>query len=311
MRFINLKTSNQIQIPGLRLRRIATLIGFYPEIEAAKLLLSQNLIDLPDTLEAIHTLWEKSAEKRKQLPPRKLNPSLQSTLQLEQFEKKLKAWPIYQYAFGNVNFQLLMIPLDELIPVQWYLDLDYCNKLINQVPKPETSTIEDLLHYLYKEKIYWPRPTYDHSNGCRSLKIPEITPNMDVRFIKIDSRTNDPITHEATIRIQPSFNYLHVAQIRRYRLVIMNGGHHACALYQVGWTRIPCLVRKANNLAEIGFPPDQLGVIPEDQVLNSGHPPSLSDYFDEMVAPRFDQYVIDQTTLQLQPITTPTCKPPA
>ena len=88
MRFIDLKTSNQIQIPGLRFRRIATLIGFYSEIEAAKLLLSQNLIDLPDTLEAIHTLWEKSAEKRKQLPPRKLNPSLQSTWQLEQFEKK-------------------------------------------------------------------------------------------------------------------------------------------------------------------------------------------------------------------------------
>jgi hypothetical protein len=46
-----------------------------------------------------------------------------------------------------------------------------------------------------------------------------------------------------------------------------------------------------------------MGVIPKDQVLKSGRPPSLSDDFDQMVAPRFDQHAIDQTTLQLRPIT--------
>ena len=46
-----------------RLRTIATLIGFYPELEAAKLLLTQDIVDHPHSLQEIHELWERIAKR--------------------------------------------------------------------------------------------------------------------------------------------------------------------------------------------------------------------------------------------------------
>jgi hypothetical protein len=188
---LSIPNTGQNLVP--RLRHLATLPGFFSETEATRLLLNQHFTDLPKSLNEIRAIWEKSASKCDQLPER-LNPSpyLHASLELDKYEQKIKAWPVYQRAMRAGDFHLVLVRIDELITAQWYLDLNYCSNLVNKVPTPNTSSIADLLDFLYPEKSTWARPTYDRMSGCRALNIPEITPNIAAHFTDIRSRQNEP-----------------------------------------------------------------------------------------------------------------------
>src|SRR4051794_11657400 len=83
----------------------------------------------------------------------------------------------------------------------------------------------------------------------------------------------------STLRVHAAPNYLQVSKIGE-RLVLVNGVHRTCALWQRGWKKIPCLFFEAQNLTELGFPPGQLGVLPEQAILHHACPPYVLDLLD-------------------------------
>jgi hypothetical protein len=108
---------------------------------------------------------------------------------------------------------------------------------------------------------------------------------------------------EATIHLQAFPNYMQVVQVGpKSRLVVINGVHRAYALWRAGWKYVPCLLRQAQNLTEIGFPPGRLGIPPEERVLQDAHPPYLQYFLNDEVAPRFSQRCCNHAGIQPQRI---------
>jgi hypothetical protein len=288
------------EVQPARRRRVATLIGLFPEMAAAKLLLNENYVNIPTSLEGLHTLWEQAAACCAQLPERDVSPyTLSTTEELKQYKRQLRKQPRYKHSFPYNSHKLVMVPIHRLVPAQYYIDIDYCENLVRHAPQPTTSDLSEVLHFLYGEGR-WAMPEYNPSNDSMSLLFPGMVPNIDMKFTSIRQKENEQETCHTTLRLRSGFNHLHVALINSTHLVIVNGLHHACALERAGWQEIPCLVHKDLDmtLSDIGFAPDRPGVIPAERVLHPNRHTALSDFFDETIASSFDQYVVDQWTLK-------------
>jgi len=67
----------------------------------------------------------------------------------------------------------------------------------------------------------------------------------------------------------------------RGRLILQNGYHRAWALLSLGIIDVPCLLLRANSLAELGV--GNVGFFPEP-VLMGDRPPTVADFNDDRVA---------------------------
>jgi len=278
---------------------IAGLIGTLPELHFYQLLHQDNIVETRP-IEELRALWETSREHFSQSPP----PAVPSTAitylpkALERSELEVRQCPTYVQYFQGYRFCL--VPVHQLITPQWYINLDYLQTLQQIVPEP--GQLEQALAFACDEGgSELAEPAVSNVAGLPSLafRVPTyrdlaiaLSPFQPFQAQRIGPR-KFTITTRAEVQLKP--NYLHAAKIGS-RLIILNGVHRSLALMQAGWKAIPCLVRdfpNARSLIEVGFPPNQLGVLPDQLLFRESRSAYLSDYLDPLTAPHFQQRDMD------------------
>jgi len=278
---------------------IAGLIGTLLELHFYQLLHQENIVETRP-IEELRALWETSREHFSQSPPPAI-PSVAITClpkSLERYELELRQRPTYvQYYQG---YRFCLVPVHQLITPQWYINLDYLQALQQIVPEPEQ--LQQALDFACDEGgSELAEPGVSNVAGLLSLafRVPAyrdlaiaLSPLQPFQAQRIDPR-KFTITTRAEVQLKP--NYLHVAKIGS-RLLVLNGIHRSLAFMQAGWKAIPCLVRDFPNvrsLVEVGFQPNQLGVLPDQLLLRESRSAYLSDYLEPLTAPHFQQRDMD------------------
>src|SRR5207245_4877326 len=80
--------------------------------------------------------------------------------------------------------------------------------------------------------------------------------------------------------------YTQVAHFRD-RYVLKNGYHRAYMIRKAGLRRMPCILVEAENLADTGSA--RPGFF-QEPLLMSRSPPTISDFFDDAIAPPLKMY---------------------
>ncbi len=285
--------------PSVCTHTIAALIGYLPEAHARQLLQNENLVDAPQSFADLHALWEGTQAHCEQLSKRKSSSSLMVAASasvsvnldplpaaLRHRGEELRSQPMYaRWYQGFAEYRVMQVPVHQLITPQWFADLDYIENLKQHAPKP--GDLEAALDFVFDEGPTLPEPCLSGSGVAFRATHQRIQAVLPPIF-----RPSGNGGYEVVVRVEPIPNYLQVAKMGA-RLVIANGVHRATALMQAGWDRIPCLVRDARSLADLGLA-NQPGILPEAILLHDPRPPYLSDLFDPSIAPRFHQRSSEQ-----------------
>lgn len=284
-------------------RTIATLPGFLPKRHAWQLFQGGNFLDGPKTYKELGELWQE-AKRRSVLAPIHLSGSTQTPSKLTQiaplpksvstFEQELMSRPTFERWYADTaDYHLWCVPACMLVTPQWYADVDYIDQLVSQAPRP--GQWEEVLNFVFGEGLGIEEPVLCLPNANTAMAVFR-SPANNLRAVQppaeplqIHRRSAHEL--EITVRIQTAPNYLQVARIRG-KHVLVNGIHHSCALLKAGWDVIPCLVREARSLQEVGFAPGQLGVISELEAL--ARPPYVCDFLAPTIAHIFHQRPVDQ-----------------
>ena len=270
---------------------IAALIGFQSQMEACITLTTNNISNLPQSLEEIYCLWNDAQKQSRKPPKHKGNyglPTVQSLpTHLRDFEKELKSRPAYKRHYENVaEYRVALVPVCHLITPQWYADLDYIATIRQNTPPP--GNLEEALTFAFKEEECVPAPSLATQGNVSIATFRQPTKNLLVGPPEIDS--TNPHKTKICLPIETRGNYLQVCQIGDL-FVIANGVHRSGAFLEAGWDFIPCLLRTAKSLYDV-FPLGSPGIIHEPHTLQ--YPPYLCNLFDPAVAPRFKQIQTDQ-----------------
>jgi len=264
-----------------RLDTIGTLLGWLPGAQATRLIEQEHILDVPPRPE-LYALIEQTAEYCEQLPLPTPRAGATTTIALvPDAEDELMQRPTFvrEYApYGN--YRVCLVPTHLLITPQWYINLDFVEKLHRCAPQVED--LHGTIQFAFTEGVelddFW------LSSSALAISTNSVG---QPRVHHVEGRRISPHEVEAVVRVKSRPNYLEVAKIGS-RFILINGIHRAAALMQAGFDRIPCLLSQYGTLAEV-IPQGSLGMIPEARLLGDGRPPYLADYFDLQAAPRFRQ----------------------
>lgn len=263
---------------------IGTLIGFLPEIQAAQLLLSEGLVDVPRSLAAIHKIWEQANKNCSQLQSRNWSTSVERLpAHFQSWEAELKSRDTFVQFYEGFDNRISLVPAALLIVPQWCANLDYIEALRQRAPAP--GNLEDGLQFAFEERAEIESPCL--IGGGYTFRAP--APANLFAMQPPEARSINPHEFEVVTRVRAKGNYVQVAKISGH-YVIINGVHRCAALLRAGWDRIPCLLRDAPSLFGVElFTPQLGGLIPEPILVKSNRPPYLADLFDAAIAPQFHQ----------------------
>lgn len=264
---------------------IAVLLGFYSELEAAKHLIHLNVVDGPTTLAEIHSIWEQTSKQVARAQRRSYSqPHIDSLpAQWQYYEQNLKKQPKFQCCLPRREYHIRKVPIQSLITPQWFVNRDHVEHCKQQAPEPEPSDWDSILNFIFPAESPLPSPKQNQA----SLLFPPDIQNLHITLSPVQRGAVQE--YVSTLRVHAAPNYLQVAKIGG-RLVLVNGVHRTCALWQRGWKKIPCLLFEAQNLLEAGFPPGQLGVLPEQTILHRACPPYALDLLDDTLTRSFQQH---------------------
>lgn len=297
-----LETVNEQTFP-VGTRTIATLPGFLPKRHAWQLFQGSNFLDSPKTYKELDTLWQE-AKRRSALAPIHLSGFTQTSPKLTQitplpksvssFEQELMSRPTFERWYADTaDYRLWCVPACTLVTPQWYADTGYIEQLAKQAPQP--GQWKEVLDFVFGEGLGIEEPVLCLPNANTAMAVFR-SPANNLRAIQppaeplqIQRRSAHEL--EITVRVQTAPNYLQVARIRG-KHVLVNGIRHSCALLKAGWEVIPCLVREARSLQEVGFAPGQLGLISELEEM--ARPPYICDFLEHTIAHTFHQRPVDQ-----------------
>jgi hypothetical protein len=271
---------------------IAGLIGHIPESQFLQI---DNLIETRSQ-EQLHALWEAAVARRAQLA----NPSPSSPCvtplpgALAPYEQEIRQRLTYKRYYEGYRFCL--VPVQELITPQWYVNLDYIDLLKQRTPQP--GKLREALDFACDEGgVILPEPCNSNFGGLPSLALQGpihrdlATPFALLQPFEVHRLSPQRFSLDIHAEIELKPNYLHLIKAGT-RYIIINGVHRSLALLQAGWQSIPCLVRDASptirSLAELGFQ-QNAGLLPDELILRGIRPAYLSDYLDPVAAPHFQQ----------------------
>ncbi len=270
---------------------IAALIGFQSQLEACIALHSNNIVDLPSSLEELYKLWNEAHRQSKKPPKHRGNCGLPITRslppQLQHYEQDVKSRPTFKRHYPDqALYRVTLVPVCHLITPQWYADLDYIAAIQRNIPQP--GDLEEALELAFKEEDGIAAPSIVTQGNISIATFQRPASNLIVGSPEIDS--TNPHKTKVTWPVETKANYLQVCEIDS-QFVIVNGVHRSAAFLAAGWNYIPCLLRKAKGLYEV-FQLGTLGVLHEPQKLQ--YPPYICSLFDPAVALRFQQADVDQ-----------------
>ena len=269
----------QQPVPGIETnvlrptRQVGALLGFVVKAEADAIFRQQpfETADGTDPLE----LWRKFELQRQTLPPlgaaeaEALPGSLKSAIDLI---RKRQTYKRHYEAVADYSF--MAVPINALLTPQWHADLDFVGEIAATTGIHMTQE-EQLFFAMSEGKITEPIVTGN--------QVWFTSPRRDLHADSVPVvRETGEGEFEIVVKAASRPNYVQVAVLNN-RLFLTNGVHKVCALNKLGYSHCICVLRKANQVAELGIDPHGTSLL-RDQVFLSPRPALVSDFLNPLAA---------------------------
>jgi hypothetical protein len=208
---------------------------------------------------------------------------------LRHLAQRVYADPVYQRAFSDGEYEIAMVDLDRVVVSQKLVCVEHLRRLQEQIEKKPTA--EQLFRFCLPIDR---QPPEHRSSRVGDEEFAFSSKSNDLRFLEaVMLRPDQLVGYQATGKVAGVIalvvgygsNYLNVLSIEG-RMVLNNGHHRACALWELGIRKVPCIVQTITH-------PDEIEVHAPRPVrrdpafyLTAPRPPLLRDYFDPVLSRR-------------------------
>lgn len=197
--------------------------------------------------------------------------------------------PIYRRAFSDGDYEIAMIDLDHVVVSQKLVCMEHLRRLQGRLGNKPTA------EQLFRFCLPFDRKPVEHrASRIEDDEFAFTSDSNDLRFLEAvmlkpnqlrDYQANGPVAGVIALVVGFGSNYLNALSIEG-RMVLNNGHHRACALWEMGIRQVPCVVQTITH-------PDEIEVhaprpVRKDPAfyLTGPRPPLLSDYFDQVLSRR-------------------------
>jgi hypothetical protein len=197
--------------------------------------------------------------------------------------------PVFRQAFSDATYEFAVVDLDRVIVSQRLVSLEHVARLHARLGR--ASSDEDLFHFCL--------PAGREPPAFRASRIADEefafrSESSDLRFLdavllRPDQLTGyhavGPVAGVIALVVGFGSNYLNVLSVDG-RLVLNNGHHRACALWDLGHRRVPCVIHTITHPDEIPVHAPRAVRRQPEVYLTGPRPPLVGDYFDTLLSRR-------------------------
>ena len=204
---------------------------------------------------------------------------------------KVENDPIFQRAFSDSEYTFGVVDLDRVVVSQKLVCLDHLKRL--QATLGSHPTAEQLFRFC----LPWDRTVPEvRASRIGDEEFAFVSASSDLRFQEAvllrpdqikDYRPVGPVAGIVALVVGFGSNCLHVLQLDG-RLILNNGHHRACALWEMGIRQIPCVIQPITHPDEIGLHAPRAVRRNPAFYLTDPRPPLLGDYFDATLSRRLN-----------------------
>lgn len=202
---------------------------------------------------------------------------------LEPLREALLQDPVFQRAVDRVPTDIGVVDLDRLVVYQKHIDLRYVGLLKERLgPRPgEADIFRACLPVDHPHpEVRWMKIRRDTwvcvsaSNDLRFLGVTQLEPSLVAGY-----RAAGPLAGLVAAVVGFGSNFFHVMHAEG-RLLLHNGSHRAYALREMGFTHLPCIIKRIGSREELKAFASSKVLRDPDLYLRHPRPPLLKDYFD-------------------------------
>lgn len=213
---------------------------------------------------------------------------------------RVEADPAFRQAFADATYEVVTIDLGQVVASQKLVSLRHVRSLqarLGPDPTPE-AVFRFCLPFDRVAPAHHMGRTGDEEFVFRSL-------SNDLRFLEAVLLRPDQIVGYqpaglvagvVALVVGYGANYLHALSMGG-RLVLNNGHHRACALYDLGVRRVPCVVQSIAHPDEVAVHAPRAVRRNLDFYVSEPRPPVVADYFDPVLS---DTVRLDLSTKQVR-----------
>jgi hypothetical protein len=206
----------------------------------------------------------------------------------------------FQENFGGLTYKFHMVPIDRLVPVQIFCNLE------PEIPPPDSSDLADLLNYALPPNPLIPSEAIITPNGFRFT-----SPRYGMGPQNVRRRIHDG-------KVILSFEHLNLVQVRRFgdTLVLANGIHRAFEMARAKRTHVPAIVIEHKDLNEYqwpggpGFWNSQFLTATQRQPAQGARPPLIGDFLTDLAVECSVTVVPSLVEMNISAPANPTTAPP-
>lgn len=195
---------------------------------------------------------------------------------------KVEADPVFRRAFADATWEIIVVDLAQMVASQKLVSLKHIRRLQGQLGTSPSA--EDVFRFCLPTERTPPdhrasRITDDEfafasdSNDLRFLDAVLLRPDQ-IRGYQAEG----PVAGIVALVVGFGSNFLTALAVNG-RLVLNNGHHRACALYDLGIREVPCVVQTIASPEELEVHAPRAVRRRPDFYLTEARPPLLKDYF--------------------------------
>jgi hypothetical protein len=198
--------------------------------------------------------------------------------------------PYFRQSFDDTTWEIALVNLDGVIASQKLVSARHVGRL-QQKLEPRLSE-EELFRFCLPYDRKPPSHRFSRIDGDEFAFTSE---SNDLRFLDaVPLRPEQisgyhpvgPIAGVIALVVGFGSNYLNVIRAND-RYILNNGNHRACALYQAGYRKVPCVVQTIVQAAEFSAHVPRVIQRNPDFYLSEPRPPLIADYFDSVLSREF------------------------
>jgi len=231
----------------------------------------------------MESLREEEAERADHNSPEPLPPKMRA------WASRVESDPIFHRAFSDSEYTFGMVDLDGVVVSQKLVCLDHLKRLQSKLgPQPDAEE-------LFRFCLPWDRTVPEvRASRIGDDEFAFVSASSDLRFQEAillrpdqikDYKPVGPVAGIVALVVGFGSNCLHVLQVDG-RLILNNGHHRACALWQMGIRNVPCVIQPITHPDEIGLHAPRAVRRNPAFYLTDPRPPLLGDYFDTTLSRR-------------------------
>jgi hypothetical protein len=186
-------------------------------------------------------------------------------------EAAIRGTEQFRTAYEPLGAQFASVTIENLVAPQWWVDADYVETLVEQVPEPDD--LEGLFDFCFAPGSITPPLMLGKSGAV----VTSPTRGLGVLSpLRISSITPSRLTFEFDALPRPNWLWLSMLP-ENGGIMVLNGVHHVGALLRAGHSRAFALVRRGPVQAVLNF--KEPGFFKPKRLV-ARRPPLVRDFFD-------------------------------